>query len=47
VTRTLDREATSADVIKGMFPFLAMEFVLIALLIRFPWLATWLPSHMM
>jgi C4-dicarboxylate transporter DctM subunit len=46
VTKSLDSDATSWDVIKGMVPFLGMEMVLIALLIKFPWLATWLPSKM-
>jgi len=46
VTQTLESGATSWDVIKGMVPFLFMELVLIGLLIKFPWLATWLPSKM-
>lgn len=46
VTKSLDPDASTMDVIKGMLPFLAMEVLLTALLIMFPWLATWLPSRM-
>jgi tripartite ATP-independent transporter DctM subunit len=46
VTKAVDPAATSLDVIKGVVPFLAMELLLLALLIAFPALATWLPSKM-
>lgn len=47
VTQSLDSEATSLDVIRGILPFLVIEIVLVMLLIAFPSIALWLPSRMM
>ncbi len=35
------------DIFKGIVPFLLMMILLLALLVAFPVLVTWLPSHMM
>ena len=46
VAKSLDPEASSVDVIKGIVPFFFMELVLIVLLVAFPQIILWLPSTM-
>ena len=46
ITDLLDDEATTADIIKGVVPFYIAAMVLLALMIAFPSLATFLPSTM-
>ncbi len=37
---------TMGDVIRGSFPFMLMDMVILAIYVAFPQLATWLPSMM-
>lgn len=46
ITDLLDDEANTTDIIKGVIPFYAAAMVLLALMIAFPSIATWLPSTM-
>jgi tripartite ATP-independent transporter DctM subunit len=46
IAQSLDDEATTMDVARGILPFLACEVILIVLLIFFPWIALWLPAQM-
>ena len=39
-------QATFADVYKGVLPFIFLDLIVLALLIMFPQLATWLPETM-
>lgn len=40
-------QAQFSHVVRGVLPFLAMELVVLALLIAFPAIATWLPAQML
>jgi len=46
ITDLLDDEASTADIIKGVIPFYIAAMVLLALMIAFPSIATWLPGTM-
>lgn len=46
VTKSLDKDSSSWDVIQGMVPFFWMELVVIALMLFFPDIVLWLPSKM-
>ena len=46
ITDLIDPEASIMDIIKGVVPFYIAAVALLALLIAFPILATWLPSTM-
>jgi C4-dicarboxylate transporter, DctM subunit len=35
------------EIFKGIFPFIITDLVLVAILIAFPWLSTWLPEMML
>lgn len=37
---------TMGDVIRGSFPFMLMDLVILAIYVAFPQLSTWLPSMM-
>ncbi|MFC1916915.1 TRAP transporter large permease [Chloroflexota bacterium] len=47
VTQTLEPEAPTIAVIKGVLPFYAADILLVVLLVFFPQIAMWLPSMMM
>jgi tripartite ATP-independent transporter DctM subunit len=40
-------EVTMGQIYKGVFPFIGLQFIALALIILFPHLAVWLPSTMM
>jgi TRAP-type C4-dicarboxylate transport system permease large subunit len=40
------REVPMEEIFKGIVPFLVGEFVVIVIIILFPWTALWLPSRM-
>jgi TRAP-type mannitol/chloroaromatic compound transport system permease large subunit len=42
----LTDEATIEDIFRGSFPFLVMIFIVLIILIVFPWLSTFLPGLM-
>ncbi len=44
---TLGKKVHVEDIFRGVLPFLLMMFITLLLLITFPKLCTWLPSHMM
>jgi tripartite ATP-independent transporter DctM subunit len=44
VMRTIATDVPMGKIFRGIFPFLIGEFVVIAILILFPWTATWLPG---
>lgn len=46
VAASMDQDANSMDVIKGIIPFLFIELLLVFLLLAFPDIALWLPSKM-
>lgn len=46
VTQSLEREAKSWDVIKGVTPFLLAQIAIIVLIIVFPQIVMWLPDKM-
>lgn len=46
VMSAVDRDTTFGHLIRGLSPFLVMEIFVLALLIAFPGLATWLPAQM-
>lgn len=46
VMSAVDNDTTFAHLIRGLLPFLVMELFVLALLIAFPELATWLPEQM-
>jgi TRAP-type C4-dicarboxylate transport system permease large subunit len=46
VMRNIARDVPMGDIFKGIFPFLIGEFLVIMILILFPWTATWLPLQM-
>jgi len=46
VMRNNARDVPMGDIFKGIFPFLIGEFLVIMILILFPWNATWLPLQM-
>lgn len=37
----------SGDLMRGVIPFIAIELVVLAILIAFPGISTWLPAHML
>ncbi len=46
VMRSIATDVPMGTIFRGIFPFLLGEFVVIAILILFPWIATWLPLQM-
>jgi TRAP-type C4-dicarboxylate transport system permease large subunit len=46
VMRSIATDIPMGTIFRGIFPFLLGEFVVIAILILFPWIATWLPLQM-
>jgi C4-dicarboxylate transporter, DctM subunit len=40
-------QVTLSDLIRGIWPFILIELVILAVLIAFPWLSTWLPNRML
>jgi TRAP-type C4-dicarboxylate transport system permease large subunit len=46
VMRGIATDVPMGQIFRGVFPFLIGEFVVIALLILFPGIATWLPTMM-
>jgi len=46
VLAAADKMVTSRDLFKGVLPFIAIEMVILALLLLFPWIATILPETM-
>jgi len=46
VMRNIATDVPMGSIFKGIFPFLIGEFLVIAILILFPWTATWLPQQM-
>ncbi|MCS6878870.1 MAG: TRAP transporter large permease subunit [Geminicoccaceae bacterium] len=40
------REVTSADIYRGIAPFVALQLVALGIVVAFPGLATWLPSRL-
>ena len=46
VMSAVDDDTSFWHLVKGVIPFLIMEFIVLALLIAFPALATWLPTQM-
>ena len=41
------KETSVADVVRGVMPFIALEIVVLAILVTFPELSTWLPNQML
>jgi C4-dicarboxylate transporter DctM subunit len=46
ITQSIDSEATSMDVARGVVPFYVAELVMIVLMVFFPQIVLWLPSKM-
>ena len=46
IAQSLDPEATTMDVIRGVVPFYSCSILLVVLLVFFPQIALWLPSMM-
>jgi tripartite ATP-independent transporter DctM subunit len=46
ITQSIDSEATSMDVARGVIPFYVAELVMIVLMVFFPQIVLWLPSKM-
>jgi len=46
VTQSLDPEATTIQVVRGVLPFYAASLLLVVLLVFLPQIATWLPNAM-
>ena len=46
VMRTIATDVPMGRIFQGIVPFLIGEFLVIAILILFPWTATWLPLQM-
>ena len=46
VMRGIAQDVPMGTIFRGIVPFLVGEYLLIAILILFPWTATWLPSRM-
>ena len=46
VLGAVDKQATYKDVAFGVIPFIVLDLIVLALLILFPELATWLPQQM-
>jgi tripartite ATP-independent transporter DctM subunit len=46
VMRNIATDVPMGSIFKGIFPFLIGEFLVITILILFPWTATWLPQQM-
>jgi C4-dicarboxylate transporter DctM subunit len=46
ITKSLFKDVTMGDCIKGVMPFLAVDMLRLALLVIFPQIALWLPSTM-
>jgi TRAP-type C4-dicarboxylate transport system permease large subunit len=46
VVKNLIRTLSIGDVFRGVTPFTAALVVLLAMIVAFPGLATWLPSYM-
>jgi len=46
VMGAVGREATFGDVVAGVIPFILFDLIVLALLIAFPEIATWLPQQM-
>jgi C4-dicarboxylate transporter, DctM subunit len=47
VMSVVDRETTWSHLIRGVMPFIALEIVVLALLVAFPEISTWLPRRML
>ena len=46
VLRAVEGRASFRDICYGVLPFILMDLIVLGLLIAFPLLATWLPTHM-
>lgn len=46
VLAAADRKLQAGALFRGVLPFIVIEFCVLALLIAFPWLVTWLPAQM-
>ncbi len=46
VLSSTDGQIKSAELIKGVLPFIGLELISLLVLVLFPWLSTWLPSLM-
>ena len=47
VLAATDESISTGELYRGVFPFIILDLITIALLLAFPWIATWLPEHMM
>jgi TRAP-type C4-dicarboxylate transport system permease large subunit len=43
---SVDKETTWGHLVVGVLPFIGLEIIVLALLIAFPEIATWLPRQM-
>jgi TRAP-type C4-dicarboxylate transport system permease large subunit len=46
VIKSVIKDVKLSTIFKGVLPFVATDIIRLAILILFPILATWLPSHM-